>query len=83
MFLNVKGLYYQNISVVQFLISKGTFSWGSNFSCFFTEPSGLVMRLILWVSKTFGFDHFHKDLKVGTILDKVQFHLHYTQLNKK
>jgi hypothetical protein len=67
MFLNVKGLYYQNISVFQFLISKGTFSWGSNFICFFMEPSGLVMRLILLVSKTFAFDHFHKEFKVGSI----------------
>jgi hypothetical protein len=54
-------------NVVQFLISKGTFGSGF-FFCFFNyKTSNLVLRLVLWISKTFGSNHFQKKLKVGLV----------------
>jgi hypothetical protein len=59
-------------SVVQFLISKGTFGFGSElflvFSfcllwCVFDGTFDLVLRQVCWISKTFGFCHFCKEFR--------------------
>jgi hypothetical protein len=35
------------------------------------EPSSLILKLVLWIFKTFSFDDFHKLKKIGLIYDKV------------
>jgi hypothetical protein len=37
-------------------------------------------RPVIWISKTFDSGHFCKKFRVSLALDKVCFHLHYTQL---
>jgi hypothetical protein len=42
-----------------------------------------MLKPILWISKIFNSNHFHKELKTSLIQDKVQFHIYYIELNFK
>jgi hypothetical protein len=33
----------------------------------FDGTSSLVLKLVLWIIKTFNFNHFHKEFRVGPI----------------
>jgi hypothetical protein len=59
-------------SVVQFLISKGTFGFGSELFlvfwfcllwCVFDGTFDLVLRQVRWISETFGFCYFCKEFR--------------------
>jgi hypothetical protein len=51
------------------LLSKGTFDLDFNFLLFWflNRTFGLVLRLDLWISKTFRFNYFHKEFKADLI----------------
>lgn len=63
-------------SVVQFLISKGTFGFGSELFlvfrfcllwCVFDGTFDLVLRQLDWISKTFAFCCFCKKFRDGPL----------------
>jgi hypothetical protein len=80
-------------SVVQFLISKGTFGFGSELFlgfwfcllwCVFDRTFDLVLRQVCWILKLVGFVVVAKNLEMvppqGTVW---RFYPHYTKLNQK
>jgi hypothetical protein len=58
---------HDKISVVGFLILKGTFSLGSKVFLVFDETFNLAIRAVLEIFKTLGFTHFHKYFRINLV----------------